>query len=69
MRENKTFEKRLQELKDVYAGVSDFDFITVLNLEDEYDKIIKDNPDHTKRRSEILEMRRRLMDRFRWKNQ
>lgn len=68
MRESKGFDVRLQEMKFMYAG-SDFDFITILNLEDEYDKITKDNPDHTKKRSEILEMRRRLTDRLRLKNQ
>lgn len=67
MRENKSFEERLKELKDKYEGTNEFDFTTILGLEDEYGKLTNDNPEHTKRRGEILEMRRRLIDRFRWK--
>lgn len=59
----KTFEERLEELKAMYDG-SDFDFITILKLENEYNEILLSNPDHTKKRSEILEMRRRLIDRL-----
>lgn len=68
MRENKGFDERLQELKDKYDSTSEFDFITILELEDEYSKLTNGNPEHTKRRSELLEMRRRLTDRLRWKD-
>lgn len=61
MREKKSFEIRLQELKDRYVHSGDFDLITILELEDEYGEIDKN---HTKRRSEVLDMRRRLMDRL-----
>ena len=68
MRENKSFEERLQELKDKYDGTSEFDFITILELENEYSKLTNNNPEHTKRRSELLDMRSRLTDRLHWKS-
>ena len=66
MRE-KGFEGRLLELKDKYEG-EDFDFITILKLEDEYNNLTDSNPEHTKRRREILDMRDRLKGRLMYKN-
>lgn len=60
----KGVEGRLLELKDKYEAVNDFDFTTILELEDEYKAVAQDSPDHTRKRSEILEMRRRLLDRL-----
>lgn len=61
MRENKNLKERLQELKEKYEPISDFDLIKVLELEDEYDLVSLTNPDHTRRRKEILDMRYRLL--------
>ena len=60
MRE-KNFEERLQELKNKYESTNEFDLITVLKLEDEYSKLTSTNPEHTKRRREVLDMRCRLL--------
>ena len=59
MRE-KSFEERLNALKDAYGG-NEFDIVAIIELEDEYTKITKENPEHTKRRQEILDMRHRLL--------
>ena len=68
MRENKSFEVRLQELKDKYESISDFEFIAILDLEDEYNNVSKENTEHTKRRRDILDMRYRLLRELRLKN-
>lgn len=60
MRES-NFDERVCELKEKYVGVSDFDFETIIALEDEYSKLSETNPEHTKRRSEILRMRHELL--------
>ena len=62
---SKEFTERLCELEEKYESVNEFDFITILKLEDEYKQLLENNPEHTKRRSETLEMRRRLLDRMR----
>jgi len=66
MREKKINE-RLQELKERYDRINDFDFEAIIELEDEYDKLTKTNPEHTKRRREILDMRDRLLCRLKIK--
>jgi glutamate mutase epsilon subunit len=66
MRE-KNFNERVKELKEKYEGVNDFDFETIIQLEDEYHRLLKNNPEHTKRRSEILTMRRDLSSRLKIK--
>lgn len=54
---NKTFEERVNELKRIYDGVNDFDFETIIRLEDEYNSCPLE---HTTRRKEILRMRNEL---------
>ena len=61
----KSYKERFDEYSHMYLGVSDFDILTILNLEDEYDEVTKKTPDHTRQRSEILDMRRKIMDRIR----
>lgn len=60
-------QKRISELKEKYEGVNDFDFETIVQLEDEYSKVTELNPEHTKRRSEILMMRRDLLNNLKQK--
>jgi hypothetical protein len=60
MRES-NFHERVCELKEKYVGVSDFDFETIIKLEDEYSKLSETNPEHTKRRGDILRMRHELL--------
>ena len=64
MREN-NFSERVKELKEKYVGVSDFDFEVIIKLEDEYSKLSETNPEHTKRRGDILDMRYRLLSNLR----
>ena len=66
--EKKGFGERVNELKEKYVGVNDFDFETIVRLEDEYNELLETNPEHTKRRSEILRMRHDLTGRLRFKN-
>lgn len=54
----KGFEERLKTLKSNYYG-NEFDFNTIVNLEIEYEKITEKEPQHTKRRRELLDMRNR----------
>ena len=61
MRESKSFEERLKELKEKYEAVGDFEFNSILDLEDEYNHVRKENIEHTKRRQDILDMRYRLL--------
>ena len=67
MRESKSFEERLQELKDKYESINDFDLISVLKLEDEYNNVLIENADYTKRRRDILDMRYRLLSNLKYK--
>lgn len=67
-RESKSFDMRLEELKEKYEASNDFDFITILDLEDEYSKLAETNPEHTKRRQEILRMRYDLTGRLKSKS-
>ena len=66
--EKKGFDERVNELKEKYVGVNDFDFETIVRLEDEYNELLETNPEHTKRRSELLRMRYDLTGRLRFKN-
>ena len=66
-RNKEIFEKRLQDLQSKYEGENDFDLITIVKLEDEYNCLTITNPEHTKRRREILDMRDRLKGRLRFK--
>ena len=63
--EKKGFDERVCELKEKYVGVSDFDFETIIALEDEYSKLSETNPEHTKRRRDVLDMRYRLLSNLR----
>lgn len=65
MRESKSFEERLQELRDKYEPINDFDLISILKLEDEYNFVLIENAEHTKRRRDILDMRYRLLSNLR----
>lgn len=58
MREKKNREERLKELEFLYYG-SDFEFNTIVDLEMEYEQLTEKQPEHTKRRREILDMRNR----------
>ena len=61
----KDFDERVCELKEKYVGVNDFDFETIVMLEDEYYSLLENNPEHTKRRREVLDMRYRLLSNLR----
>lgn len=60
MSERKSKEERLDRLKEVYEG-SDFDFNTVVDLEMEYEQLTEHQPEHTRRRKEILDMRNKQL--------
>lgn len=61
MRDDKDFNERLQELKEKYDGINDFDLSVVLHLEDEFMNVSTTNPDHTRRRRDILDMRHKIL--------
>ena len=64
----KSFEERVNELKEKYEGINDFDIEAIVNLEIEYEVLSESNPEHTKRRNEVLNMRHRLLCNLRPKN-
>ncbi len=51
----------MEELKKRHVSVNDFDFETIIALEDEYNNLSGDWPECTKRKNEILLMRRDLI--------
>ena len=59
MREKLSFEERLKSMQERYDVDDDsiFDLATMIRLEDEYELVSDKQPEHTKRRQEILRMR------------
>ncbi len=67
MRE-KNIKEAIKEMQDKYVitPLELFELNAIFELEDEYLKLVKANPEHTKRRQELLLMRNRLKQGFRY---
>ena len=61
-----TVDKRIYEFKSKYelSPMDEFDLRTMFELEEEYNSLSSSNPDHTRRRSELLKMRYDLKGRL-----